>query len=66
MTTHRNDDAAVHNGAPRLSTDYPHFAPGTKVRDIFGKEHVVIEQVGCAVFMKCGKQFHPTKVFAAE
>ena len=52
--------------APATGADYPHFAPGTKVRDSFGKEHVVIEQVGCAVFVKGGKHFHPTKVFVAD
>jgi hypothetical protein len=45
---------------------YPQFAPGTRVRDHFGHEHEVLEQVGCAVFMKDGDRWHPTKVFAVR
>ena len=41
------------------------FAPGQKVRDIFGKVHVVAEQVGCAVFVVGGGWFHPSKIHPA-
>lgn len=65
MTTPRNDDRTrVDDGQAALAADYPHFALGTKVRDCFGNAHVVREQVGCAVFVKGGRRFHPTKVFA--
>ncbi|MFN7588372.1 MAG: hypothetical protein ACK501_01210 [Planctomycetota bacterium] len=37
--------------------------PGQKVRDIYGRAHVVAEQIGCAVFVEGGGWFHPTKVF---
>jgi hypothetical protein len=33
------------------------------VRDIYGRAHVVAEQIGCAVFVEGGGWFHPTKVF---
>ena len=42
---------------------HPQFAPGLKVRDIYGRMHEVVEQVGCAVFVAGGGWFHPTKVF---
>jgi hypothetical protein len=42
---------------------HPQFEPGQKVRDVFGRVHVVAEQVGCAVFIAGGGWFHPTKVF---
>jgi hypothetical protein len=50
-----------------LPEDYVHqqFEPGQKVRDSYGKVHVVAEQVGCAVFVAGGGWFHPTKVFLA-
>lgn len=44
---------------------HPQFAPGQKVRDIYGRTHVVAEQVGCAVFVAGGGWLHPTKVFPA-
>ena len=44
--------------------DYPTFAPGTRVRDVYGNVHVVAEQVGCAVYVRGSNAwFHPTKVF---
>lgn len=33
---------------------HPQFAPGQKVRDIYGKGHVVVEQIGCAVYLRAG------------
>ena len=42
---------------------HPQFEPGERVRDIYGRMHVVVEQVGCAVFVVGGGWFHPTKVF---
>lgn len=45
---------------------HPQFEPGQKVRDVFGKVHVVAEQVGCAVFVEGGGWFHPTKVFPVD
>ena len=45
---------------------HPQFAPGQKVRDVFGKEHEVAEQVGCAVYLKGQAGWvHPTKLFPA-
>lgn len=46
--------------------DYPQFAPGTRVRDCYGRDHVVSRQSGCAVFTTDGKHFHPTKAFAVR
>jgi hypothetical protein len=44
--------------------DYPTFAPGTRVRDVYGNMHVVAEQVGCAVYARGSNAwFHPAKVF---
>jgi hypothetical protein len=42
---------------------HPQFAAGQRVRDLFGRVHVVAEQIGCAVFVEGGGWFHPTKVF---
>ena len=44
---------------------HPQFVPGQKVRDVFGRVHVVAEQIGCAVFVE-GGWFHPTKVFLVD
>ena len=45
---------------------HPVFLPGQKVSDVFGKEHVVAEQVGCAVYVQGSRAwFHPTKLFPA-
>ena len=42
---------------------HPQFEPSQKARDVFGRVHVVAEQIGCAVFVEGGGWFHPTKVF---
>lgn len=46
---------------------HPQFAPGQKVRDIYGMVHVVAEQIGCSVYV-VGQNgwFHPTKVYAID
>lgn len=45
---------------------HPQFVPGQKVRDVFGKVHVVAEQVGCAVYLRGQAGWcHPAKLFPA-
>ena len=45
--------------------EYPEFTSGQKVRDIFGKTHVVLAQNGCQVFFEDGGYAHPTKIWVA-
>lgn len=49
---------------PESEHQHPQFAPGQKVRDLYGRVHEVAEQVGCAVYLKGQSGWHhPAKLF---
>lgn len=52
---------------PEADYHHPQFVPGQRVRDLFGKPHIVAEQIGCSVYV-AGQNgwFHPSKVHLAD
>jgi hypothetical protein len=57
------DDSAALPAWPQ----YAQFAPGQRVRDIYGHEHVVDRQNECCVYVQ-GKSgwYHPSKLHPAD
>lgn len=60
---HSNPDQIIIDETLHEEPQHPQFAPGEKVRDIFGKVHTVAEQIGCSVYV-VGQNgwFHPSKI----
>lgn len=49
------------------TTTYQTFRAGQKVRDIFGRTHIVAEQFECCVYFRGESGWaHPANLFAVE